>query len=36
MSPLPLVEWFRGESVTETRRNYVGYLKTVGPRLRYC
>ena len=36
MRPLPSVEMLGGDSVSETRRNYEGYLKTVGPRLRYC
>ena len=35
MHLLPLVEKFGGDSVSETRRNYEGYIKTVGPRVRY-
>ena len=35
MRPLPSSEKFGGDSVSETRRNYKGYLKTVGPRVRY-
>jgi hypothetical protein len=26
------MEKFGGDSIEETRRNYEGYLKTVGPR----
>ena len=29
------MEKFGGDSITETRRNYEGYLKTVGPRVRW-
>ena len=29
------MEKFGGDSVSETRRNYEGYMKTVGPRVRY-
>jgi chorismate synthase len=29
------MEKFGGDSITETRRNYEGYIKTVGPRLVY-
>ena len=29
------MEKFGGDSIPETRRNYEGYLATVGPRLRY-
>ena len=35
MHPLPSVESFGGDSVSETRRNYEGYIKTVGPRRIY-
>ena len=30
-----VMEKFGGDSIPETRRNYEGYLATVGPRLRY-
>ena len=29
------MEKFGGDSISETRRNYEGYMKTVGPRVRY-
>ena len=29
------MEKFGGDSISETRRNYEGYKKTVGPRLVY-
>ena len=29
------MEKFGGDSIPETRRNYQGYLKTVGPRRLY-
>ena len=35
MRPLPSSEKFGGDSAAETRRNYEGYIKTVGPRLAY-
>ena len=29
------MEEFGGDSIPETRRNYEGYMKTVGPRMVY-
>ena len=29
------MEKFGGDSISETRRNYEGYMRTVGPRVRY-
>ena len=35
MHLLPSAEKFGGDSMSETRRNYEGYIKTVGPRVRW-
>ena len=35
MRPPPSSEKFGGDSVAETRRNYEGYIKTVGPRVKW-
>jgi chorismate synthase len=29
------MEKFGGDSISETRRNYEGYIKTVGPRIKW-
>ena len=35
MRPMPLAEEFCSESISESRRNCEGYIKTVGPRVRW-